>query len=85
MHAESEARVAATTEVRMSSAGLVTQELPALDKMKDVETQDPPLSAFSVAASSDVLHLIGQYEGPSSSTQAQDYNKEMDSPPWHLD
>jgi hypothetical protein len=51
--------------------------------MEGVEIQNLFLSALLVAASSGVLHLIGQYEVPSTSTQVQDFDEEMDDPPQH--
>jgi hypothetical protein len=49
--------------------------------MEGVELHNPFLSALPTAASNGVLHLIGQLEAPSTSTQMQDVDEEMDDPP----
>jgi hypothetical protein len=56
-------------------------------KMEGVELQNLFSSALPTAVSSGVLHLVGQQDTPSTSTQAQDFDEEMDDPPrsWTLD
>jgi hypothetical protein len=55
--------------------------------MECVGSENSLLFALLTAAASTVLHLIGQHENLSSSTQEQDHNKEMDNAPrrWTTD
>ncbi|KAJ7352650.1 hypothetical protein DFH08DRAFT_805839 [Mycena albidolilacea] len=53
---------------------------PTPSEMEGVELQNPFSSALSTAASSGVLHLVGQQGAPSTSTQTQDFDEEMDDP-----
>jgi hypothetical protein len=81
MYAESEAQMAAAAEEGVPSMESMNWESPMLSEMEGMEIQSLFLSALPVAAPSGVLHLTGQYEASSSSTQAQDFNEEMDDPP----
>ncbi|KAJ7339960.1 hypothetical protein DFH08DRAFT_963984 [Mycena albidolilacea] len=83
MCAESEARMAAAAEEGAPSVESMNRESPTPSEMESIEIQNPFLSALPVAASSGVLHLMGQDKASSSSTQVQDFNEKMDNPPWH--
>ncbi|KAJ7746516.1 hypothetical protein B0H14DRAFT_3605778 [Mycena olivaceomarginata] len=81
MRAEEEARRAAVAEEGGTTAASTSQRSPAPSEMEGVELQNPFSSVLSTAASSGVLHLVGQQDTLSTSTQTQDFDKEMDDPP----
>lgn len=87
MRAEAEARMA-TEEEEMLYVGSEAHESETRDEeMEGVGSKNPPLFVLSKAAASAVLHLVGQHKNPSSSTQEQDHNEEMDDAPccWTTD
>jgi hypothetical protein len=77
--------MAAAVEEGAPSAELMNQESPASNDMEGMEIQNPFLSALPVAASSGVLHLMGQYEAPSTSIPAQDFNDGQPPQRWTMD
>ncbi|KAJ7319145.1 hypothetical protein DFH08DRAFT_819566 [Mycena albidolilacea] len=87
MRAEEEARRAAVAEEGGTTATSTSRRSPTPSEMEGVELQNPFSSALSTAAPSGVLHLVGQQNAPSTSTQTQDFDEEMDDPPrsWTLD
>jgi hypothetical protein len=81
MRAEEEARRAAVAEEGGTTVASTNRRSPTPSEMEGVELQNPFSSALSTAASSGVLHLVGQQNAPSTSTQMQDVDEEMDDPP----
>jgi hypothetical protein len=87
MRAEGEARRAAVVEEGVANAESTSRRSPTPSEMEGVELQNQFSSALPIAASSGVLHLVGQQDTSSTSTQTQDFDEEMDDPPrsWTLD
>jgi hypothetical protein len=84
--AESEARMAGVSE-EMSSIETEPQEFGVLEEgMMSVKSEDSPLLALLIAASSGVLHLVRQDETPNPQEQfdqGQDNDEEMVDAPRH--
>jgi hypothetical protein len=81
MRAEEEARRVAITEEGVASAESTSRRSPSPSKMEGVELQNPFSNALPIAAMSGVLHLVGQQDTSSITTQTQGVDEEMDDPP----